>query len=699
MPRKKLPADLPQIPVAWHIVVRSLKTLITFELEDEIASRPTILLITLPEEREILGSEIYPHTPEIRQILDDLVRTMTKPDRSTHLKPHRPQSMIFEQEALLKALGPALKEMEISASCEPALPETDELFEIFEDMLQEQVGEEESEGGELPGILEIQGNTPEQVGHLWAAAADYYRAAPWKYLADGQPLALEFSPLLQPDTLKQAGLNHETEKQGFVQLMGNAGMQFGMILYWNWEDVLNSYEMMERDPLETIPAEGWNTFTFEEADAIPSSDLDAIEEHGWEIAGPEAYPLPVIYFGDRLERPGAEMLAYYEAALRTIPQFVKHLLPDEENDYQALEMPITVESGLGTRIVTVRYPAGELPASIFLDDGEDLDEEFAEEGNFEEEELPDFYFEDEEEEGEEDEDDLFLDRRSFEGELAALSHALDGISGEQGMLSPDLYKAQQIMYRAWEERRPTRRVQLAQKALEVSPDCADAYVLLAEEEAETPAEACEYFEKGMQAGIRALGESYFTNEYEGKFWGLLETRGYMRARAGLAECLEYLDRSNEAIMHYEALLQLNPSDNQGIRYQLMGLLLRQNMNIQAGKLLEDYKDDSTAVWAYTRALLAFRRLGPSIQADAALRRALRVNPHVSPYLNGSKPLPEELPETMGFGDENEAIDYAAEYFGNWWSTPGAVGWLKDIAKGAHGGKAVDGKNKKKRRRS
>jgi hypothetical protein len=50
---------------------------------------------------------------------------------------------------------------------------------------------------------------------------------------------------------------------------------------------------------------------------------------------------------------------------------------------------------------------------------------------------------------------------------------------------PQLKKAQDLMYQAWEESNPARRIVLAHRALEISPDCADAYVLLAEEEAGT----------------------------------------------------------------------------------------------------------------------------------------------------------------------------------------------------------------------
>lgn len=46
-----------------------------------------------------------------------------------------------------------------------------------------------------------------------------------------------------------------------------------------------------------------------------------------------------------------------------------------------------------------------------------------------------------------------------------------------------LDQAQQLIYKAWETADRERRVALAQKAIGISPDCADAYVLLAEETA------------------------------------------------------------------------------------------------------------------------------------------------------------------------------------------------------------------------
>ena len=139
---------------------------------------------------------------------------------------------------------------------------------------------------------------------------------------------------------------------------------------------------------------------------------------------------------------------------------------------------------------------------------------------------------------------------------------LSTVTGRQTNNATD--KAQQVMYNAWEQTDPSKRIALALKALALSPLCADAYVLLAEESAQSAEEALEYYRRGVEAGERALGPKGF-KEYEGHFWGFLETRPYMRARAGLAATLNLLGDIRAAIAHYQDMLRLNPNDNQGIR--------------------------------------------------------------------------------------------------------------------------------------
>lgn len=238
--------------------------------------------------------------------------------------------------------------------------------------------------------------------------------------------------------------------------------------------------------------------------------------------------------------------------------------------------------------------------------------------------------------------------------------------------STPLERAQDLMYDAWEAS-GKRQIELARQALAISPDCADAYVLLAEH-ARSVQEAKDLYEQGVQAGERALGPQVFTEDV-GHFWGIIETRPYMRAREGLAQCLWLLGERQQAIAHYQDMLRLNPGDNQGIRYVLINCLLAQGDDQAVEQLLKQYPDDAAATWAYARALWLFRREGAGRRANAALKKALKANRFVPAYLLGKKKLPRSMPAYIGFGDETEAIDYAAGASAVWRETPGALEWL------------------------
>lgn len=236
-----------------------------------------------------------------------------------------------------------------------------------------------------------------------------------------------------------------------------------------------------------------------------------------------------------------------------------------------------------------------------------------------------------------------------------------------------LEQAQELIYEAWQAK-GRRRVELARKALEISPHCADAYVLLAEETARSLKEARDLYAKGVEAGERALGPEAFEEDV-GHFWGLLETRPYMRARAGLAQCLWALGEWETAIEHYRDMLHLNPNDNQGIRYLLAACLLDLNRDEELEALLKQYEDDASANWLYTWALLVFRCQGDSREARKRLREARRWNPHVPDYLLGRKRLPRTPPAYIGLGDEREAVSYAGRFQESWRRTPEALEWL------------------------
>lgn len=253
---------------------------------------------------------------------------------------------------------------------------------------------------------------------------------------------------------------------------------------------------------------------------------------------------------------------------------------------------------------------------------------------------------------------------------------------DDGSADP-LFAAQELMYEAREAGTRRERVALARQALEKSELCADAWVLLAGEDAGPAIEMRAFLEKAVAAGEAAirqtLGEDAF-EEDEGVFWGILETRPYMRARAALADCLWEFGEREEAVAHWRDMLRLCPDDNLGIRHILAPKLLELNQLGAARDLLEEYEEPDFAKWGYSYALLQFKQGGATSGAAKALKAAIKNNPRVPAYLLSAKHLPKSMPSHYGLGSKEEAVLYAVNAAEAWKITKGALVWLDDMVK-------------------
>lgn len=265
------------------------------------------------------------------------------------------------------------------------------------------------------------------------------------------------------------------------------------------------------------------------------------------------------------------------------------------------------------------------------------------------------------------------DPRMMEGLMREFFHELVG--GPEA--ETPLGRAQELMDRAYQARTVKERTRLAKQALELSPDCADAYLLLAEHVGSRK-ERLELVEQAVAAGERALGPRAFREDV-GHFWGLIETRPYMRAREALAHNLWTAGRREEAVGHLQEMLRLNPGDNQGVRYTLASWLLDLGRDRELEALLGRY-DEPTTTWAYSRALLAFRGQGDTAESRRRLKDATNQNKHVPALLIGEEQLPPEPPSSYSPGDRDEAVFYVMEALSAWRSTPGALTWMREVVK-------------------
>jgi tetratricopeptide (TPR) repeat protein len=218
--------------------------------------------------------------------------------------------------------------------------------------------------------------------------------------------------------------------------------------------------------------------------------------------------------------------------------------------------------------------------------------------------------------------------------------------------------------------------ELTLDALRVDPKCARAWTYLGYDAGAELEIAGLFFMLALDAAMERLGERTFVED-AGHFWGMFETRPFMRALEGLAGVMAQDGRLETAIAQYEWMLRLNPNDNQGVRTLLLALYLELGDRDGASKLLSQYARDPGAEMAFGRALFEFQQSGASPAAVAALAAARTSNPWVERYLTGAKRLPPHDPRMYTMGHEDEAVIVASNQREAWKRTRGAVEWLRD----------------------
>ena len=109
------------------------------------------------------------------------------------------------------------------------------------------------------------------------------------------------------------------------------------------------------------------------------------------------------------------------------------------------------------------------------------------------------------------------------------------------------------------------------EVLRLDPGHPDAWVHLGNRrfEEDRVAEALALYERGQAtAEARIIGDPA---RYPGPFWGDVDSRPFMRALHGRGLCLWRLGQVDEARRVFAWMLELNPNDNQGVRFLLHDL--------------------------------------------------------------------------------------------------------------------------------
>jgi len=246
------------------------------------------------------------------------------------------------------------------------------------------------------------------------------------------------------------------------------------------------------------------------------------------------------------------------------------------------------------------------------------------------------------------------------------------ISSFKNKPSTNKEKAQDLVYEAY-DLTPAIAKKKIEKALQLDPDCIEAYEYLGDTE-ESIQKADAFYEKGIEIGRRLFcGEKY--NEYKGYFWGIVETRPFMRCLRDHAEILYLLGKKKECVEIFEEMIEFNPNDNQGVRDQLMLYLIELNEDSKYEKYFKMFKNEDKAFSLFNYALYTFKKEGDTLKSKKQLQKALKQNKYVAKKILSAISI-VELAEYYGIGDENEADYYVSYAQPIWWETKGAIDWLR-----------------------
>lgn len=334
--------ELPVLDVTWQGGVATVGEIVPGAPEH---AREWRIVLWVEEETElVVAARLF----EAEEPLAAFVNVLLEAQRQPAAGPPRRPARVAVRDRRLAAL---LEERVGGLDMEVQLVRRLELW----DRAARDLGESLSRGSEA-SYLAGEGVEPADVAAFFEAAADYYRAAPWRLLGDDEPVELAWSG---------------REGPVWAVVLGGAETTYGLALYLSGRELAAIYAKSEVEALARAEA---IAVTFEGEGTLPPRMREERRRHRWPVAGPAAYPVPLHSSGSDVVPVTRDDLALLALALRAVAELVRRHRADLRRAVSvrvALRVPA---AGGGRLSVSVRVPA-ELPgAEVALPGGAELEE-------------------------------------------------------------------------------------------------------------------------------------------------------------------------------------------------------------------------------------------------------------------------------------------------------------------------------------
>jgi len=216
--------------------------------------------------------------------------------------------------------------------------------------------------------------------------------------------------------------------------------------------------------------------------------------------------------------------------------------------------------------------------------------------------------------------------KSYSGKMSK-----ENQKGQKGLKMKEALDSWDYLDMALEADTSEEALKYAKKALKLDKNLLDADVLIADLSATDREDLKLRFEALIKKAEKVLKKKGLFPDGVGVFWGIIETRPYMRLRGAYVKLLLELGKYKKAMNECEELIVLSENDNMGMRYSLMALYAFFEDKDKAMELLKKYEEDCVMMNLPLMAL--YYKLDDYEKAKEYLKRMTTGNDSINQFID------------------------------------------------------------------
>lgn len=242
---------------------------------------------------------------------------------------------------------------------------------------------------------------------------------------------------------------------------------------------------------------------------------------------------------------------------------------------------------------------------------------------------------------------------------------------DEFMNSPE-YLSDEYLQKAYDARTNKDTIKYLKESLKLNPNNLDSERYLIELTEKDNFKRLNMYKKLASKEEKKLKkEGFFDDDCVGIFWGIIDTRPYMRIKMDVMKMYSYLGMYSKAIDEGFDMLRLCENDNMGVRYPLASLCVLVERFDLANKIFKKYPEETTLM-LFPKLVMYYKQENFK-KLNEKLPVLDKSNKHIKEIINGNE---EKIKcNYYSMGDITEASIVFEDNSLLLTSTPGFIDYL------------------------